>query len=146
MYSPHSADFTRSPIPRDFSWAQTATLCRGVVRTVRLMSQPAKLSAHFSSHGENTTDCRSFGWQDISSSGLATKTLIFFIWEQIIQQCDKSPNDCRYQFTFHRGRHNVHVCKQLAGSVFYDIQSTPRKIKIFRSGSAVNSKSALCGL
>ena len=28
--------------------------------------------------GGNTADCRLFGWQDISSSGLATKTLIFF--------------------------------------------------------------------
>ena len=41
--------------------------------------------------GGNTADCLSFGWQeDISSSGLATKTLIFFIWEQIMQQSDKS--------------------------------------------------------
>jgi len=59
----------------------------------------------------NTADCSSFGWQDISSSGLATQTLI-------------KSNDCRFQCTFHRGRHNVHVYKQLAGSVILDIHCT----------------------
>ena len=52
-----------------------------VERTVR--QRPAKLSAHlgrFSSHrvlsrGEH--GCRSFGWQDISNSGLATNFFLF---------------------------------------------------------------------
>jgi len=30
--------------------------------------------------------------------------------------------DCRFQSTFHHGHHNVHVCKQLDGSVILDIQ------------------------
>jgi len=30
-------------------------------------------------------------------------------------------NDCQFQCTFHRGHHNVHVCKQLDGSVILDI-------------------------
>jgi len=33
-------------------------------------------------------------------------------------------NDCLDQCTFHRGRHNVYVCKQLDGSVILDIQCT----------------------
>ena len=48
--------------------------------------------------------------QYISSSGLATKTLIFLIWEQIMQQVTNQSNDCQFQCTFHRGRHYVHVC------------------------------------
>ena len=63
-------------------------------RTVCSMQRPTKSSSQGVlsrwSAGEHTADCRSFGWQDISSSGLATKTLIFFIWEQIMQQSDKS--------------------------------------------------------
>ena len=76
--------FFKVPLPRDFS-----------------LPRPAKLSAHLCDsqasgcclggpRGEHTVYCRSFGWQDICSSGLATKTLIFFIWEQIMQQSVKS--------------------------------------------------------
>ena len=56
--------FYKVPRPRDFSWARTATLCL------------AKLSARLGD--SQAADCRLFGWQDISSSGLATKTLNFF--------------------------------------------------------------------
>ena len=56
----------------------------------RWAGPPAKLSAHLGVSqatgccrggllGKHTADCHSLWWQDISSSGLATKTLIFFI-------------------------------------------------------------------
>ena len=37
-----------------------------------------------------------------------------------MQQSDKSIQ----QLSIHRGRHNVHVCKQLDGSVILDLQCT----------------------
>ena len=40
-----------------------------------------------------------------------------------IEKANQS-NDCRCQCIFHSGRHNVHVCKQLDGSVTFDIQCT----------------------
>jgi len=37
---------------------------------------------------------------------------------------ENQSNDCLDQCTFHRGRHNVYVCKQLDGSKILDIQCT----------------------
>ena len=69
LVSPHRPDFSKSPWPRDFSWAQTATLCRGVEWTVRSTPWPAKLSTHLGDsqatgccrsglRGKHTADCQ----------------------------------------------------------------------------------------
>ena len=114
-YNPHSADFSKSPQPQDFSLARTATL------TVHSTPRPAKLSTHLGDSqapGQHTADFRSFRWQDISSS-----CLVFF-GEQIMQKSDKLIKQLLIPMYISPWKHNVHVCKQLDGSVILDIQCT----------------------
>ena len=68
-----------------------------VQRTVRSPRRPAKLSSRLGNSqttgtvaGEPAADYRSVEWQDICTSGLTYKILKVFIWEQIMQQSDKS--------------------------------------------------------
>ena len=79
-YSPHSADFSKSPQPRNFSWARTATIWSQ--RWVDC--GPAKLPTHFGD-SQATGCCRS---SDKLFVHLFWQRL--FIWEQIMQKSDKS--------------------------------------------------------
>ena len=80
----------RSPDPTIFHELEQPLSCHGIERTAKLSACLGDSPATGCCRWGNTADCRSFGWQDISSSGLATKTLIFFYLRKIMQQSDKS--------------------------------------------------------
>ena len=64
--------FYKVPLTPRFSMSADS---HSLSRTVRSTSRPAKLSTHLGDSQATgvAADCRSFGCQDISSSGLATK-------------------------------------------------------------------------
>ena len=106
IYSPHSADLSKSPWTRRQPLSMAAT--RGQSAQSRDQQNCPLIWGDLKRQSAVAADCCSFMWQAICTSGLATKfkTLNFFIWAN---NAINQSNDSRFKCTFHLGRHNEHV-------------------------------------
>ena len=115
-FTVHTARILLSPSDPAIFHEWTATLCRGVERTVRSAPQPAKLSPHLGYSQATWVLSRcSAGETRQTAARSDDKIKVVLVWQ---------PKPCQFQCTFHRGRHNVHICKQLDGFMILDIQCT----------------------
>ena len=124
MYSPRSADFTKSPWPLDFSWVRTATLRCGQLNSPLIWSILKPGCCRGGPRGETRR----------TATRLGDKISVILVWQPIFfylttnnatkWQINQTTVHTNVYFTVDAIMHMYILCKQLDGSVILDIQCT----------------------